>query len=140
MIKLPKALQERLANEFRFAANKMLESPDLVTKLYFFSVFFGELNRAFNQLWDSDLGLTHLVLRDVHERINGRVNVPAVGTRIPDELPGALDQLANDLAALFETKQIDDAQLHQLLARAAELGYVVTGNGYYLYLKGEIRL
>jgi len=130
----------RLANEFRFAADKMAESPDLVTKLYFFSAFFGELNRAFNQLWGPELGLTHLVLQDVHEKINRRVNVPAVGTKIPNELPGALDQLANDLAALFESKQIDDARLHQVLARAAELSYVVTGNGYYLYLKGQIKI
>lgn len=140
MIELPKALRERLANEFRFAADRMADTPDLATKLYFFSAFFGELNRAFNQLWSPELGLAHLVLRDVHEKINGRINVPGVGTKIPDGLPGALDHVANDLAVLFEGEQIDDARLHEVLARAAELGYAVTGNGYYLYLKGQIKI
>lgn len=140
MLKLPEALATRLAKEFRFAATKMADAPDLATKLYFFSAFFGELNRAFNQLWSPELGLAHLVLQNVHEKINGRINVPAAGTRIPSELPGALDHLANDLAELFESKQIDDARLHQILARAAELGYAATGNGYYLYLKGQIKI
>ena len=137
---LPKALQERLANAFRFAADKMADVPDLGMKLYFFSVFFGELNRAFNQSWSRELGLAHLVLRDVHEKINARAHVPTPGTGIPPGFPGALDSVANELAELFEAKRIDDAQLYQILARAAELGYVATGNGYYLYLKGAIKL
>jgi len=139
-MQLPEPLRTRIANEFRFAADKMADAPDLATKLYFFSAFFGELSRAFNQSWSPELGLAHLVLQNVHEKINGRITIPTIGTKIPDELPGALDQLANDLAALFESKELDDARLNQVLAKAAELGYVVTGNGYYLYLKGEIRI
>jgi hypothetical protein len=140
MQRLPEALRARLAKEFRFAATKMVDAPDLAAKLYFFSAFFGELNRAFNQLWSPELGLAHSVLKDMHQQITGRLSMLIPGTGIPPELPGALDRIADELATLFGSKQIDDAQLCQILARAAELGYVATGNGYYLYLKGQIKL
>jgi len=140
MQKLPEALRARLASEFRFAAEKMADTHDLAAKLYFFSAFYGELNRALNQLWSPELGLAHLVLSKVHEQITGRVNMPTPGTGIPAGFPAALDGVANELAELFGGKQIDDARLYQLLARTAELGYVSTGNGYYLYLKGHIKI
>lgn len=140
MLKLPRPLQTRLATEFRFAADNMANSPDMATKLYFLSAFFGELNRALNQWWASELALSHLVLKEVHQQVNARISVPAAGTGIPNGLPEALDQVANELAALFAARQIDDSQLQRVLARAAELGYAVTGNGYYLYLKGQIKI
>jgi len=140
MQKLPEALRARLANEFRFAAEKMADTHDLAAKLYFFSAFYGELNRALNQSWSPELGLAHLVLHRVHEQITGRVNMPTPGTGIPAGFPAELDRVANELAELFGGKQIDDARLYQLLARTAELGYVSTGNGYYLYLKGQIKI
>jgi hypothetical protein len=140
MQKLPEALRARLADEFRFAADKMADTPDLAAKLYFFSAFYGELSRAYNQLWSPELGLAHLVLREVYNLVNGRLSMPTPGTGIPPELPAAFDRVANELAGLFENEQIDDAQFYQALGRAAQLGYVATGNGYYLYLKGQIKI
>ena len=137
---LPETLRGRIASEFRFAADTMAATSDLGEKLYIFSAFFGELNRALNQFWTPELGLAHLVLREVHQLINGRLSMPTPGTRIPPELPEALDRLAAGLATLFESERFDEVKLYQALARAAELGYVATGNGYYLYLKRQIRL
>lgn len=137
---LPKALHKRLASEFRFAAHKMAESPDLPVKIYFFSAFYGELHRLLNQSWSPDLALAHTVLKDTHQQIQGRLNMPTPGTGIPVGFTDALDQLANQLAETFDGRPIDEGQLERVLARAAELGYVLTGNGYYLYLKGEIKL
>ena len=139
-MQLPEPLRKRLANEFRFAADGMAANPDLVSKLYFFSAFFGETNRVLNQSWSPELALMHLVLQKVHGQLNERLNIPTAGTEIPSELWGALDKLANELAELFHGKQIDGGALMHVLTRAAELGYVATGNGYYLYLKGEIKI
>lgn len=139
-MQLPEPLRKRLASEFRIAASGMAQSPDLPSKLYFFSVFFGETNRVLNQSWSPELALMHLVLQKVHGQLNERANIPIVGPQIPSELPGALDKLANELAELFRGKQIDEGALTHILAKAAELGYVVSGNGYYLYLKGDIKI
>lgn len=137
---LPETVKARLASEFRFAADRMAGTPDLGEKLYLFSAFFGEVNRALNQFWTPELGLAHLVLREVHQLITGRLSMPTPGTAVPPELPEALDRVAAGMATLFESERIDEVKLYQLLSRAAELGYVATGNGYYLYLKGQIRL
>ena len=51
-----------------------------------------------------------------------------------------MDRLGNDLADCFAAPEVEEVKLYQALARAAELGYVVTGNGFYLYLKGEITI
>jgi hypothetical protein len=139
-MQLPEALRARIATEFRFAADSMANTPDLGAKLYFFSAFYGELNRAYNQLWSPELGLAHLVLREVYNLVNGRLSMPTPGTGIPPEFPAAFDRVANELAGLFESEHIDDAQLYQTLGRVAQLGYVATGNGYYLYLKGQIKI
>jgi hypothetical protein len=139
-IQLPEPLRKRLASEFRFAADGMAANPDLVSKLYFFSVFFGETNRALNQSWSPELALMHLVLQKVHGQLNERANIPITVPEIPSELPGALDKLANELAELFGRKQVDEGALTHILAKAAELGYVVSGNGFYLYIKGDIKI
>lgn len=143
-MQMPETLRSRLANEFRFAAIKMTESPDLLSKLFFFSAFYGEVARVFNQAWSSELALVHLVLQTVHQQASARVGAlasgvePAIG--LAKGFPEALDRVANELAELFESKQIDDARLYQILARTAELTYATTGNGYYLCLKGKIKI
>jgi len=141
MLKLPEPIGKRLASEFRFAADMMARSPDLPSKLYFFSAFYGELNRMLNQAWSRELSLAHAVLKLAYDVINGRMAAPTPeGVRIPPELPAALDRVANDMAELCAREEIDGVQLSEILARAAELTYVVTGNGFYLYLKGEIKI
>lgn len=141
MLKLPESVQKRLGSEFRFAADRIARSPDLPTKLYFFSAFYGEINRMLNQAWRSELSLAHLILKATYDSINGRLMAPTPdGVNIPAELPDALDRLADELASIFLSKETNDMQLFEALARASQLAYVVTGNGYYLYLKGDVKI
>jgi hypothetical protein len=119
----------------------MAGTPDLVRKLYFFSALFGEVNRSMNQHWDVELALTHLVLIGAHRDILGRISQPVpLSEDLPQELPEALTKVVADLAELFESPEQDTAKLHEVLARIAEIGYTATGNGYYLYLKGAIKI
>ena len=119
----------------------MAESPDLPTKLYFFSAFYGEIHRMLNQAWGSELALVHLVLKATYDQINGRIMAPTPqGVNIPVELPDALDRLADEMAAIYSSKEINITQLFQVLGRASALAHVVSGNGYYLYLKGEAKI
>ncbi|MBI2917455.1 MAG: hypothetical protein HYY01_05615 [Chloroflexi bacterium] len=141
---LPKDLQQRLASEFRFAADKVAEAPNLPAKLYFFSALFGETNRIMNQSWNAELALLHMVLLSAHREINGRLTGAAADLNravgLPERLPEALTEISRNLADLFEEETIGVPELHTLLARVAELGYTCTGNGQYLYLKGQIRI
>lgn len=138
------AVRQRLAQEYKFAAEHMREAPDLPSKMYFFSVFFAEANRSLNADWDADIALLHMVLQSAYDTINGRLQAPKIiGSNIlglPKGFAEALTELSTELADLFQIREIDQEKLHQLLARLAELTYVTTGNGYYLYLRGAIKL
>jgi len=141
---LPKALKDRLANEFRFAATKMAETPSVQRKLYFYSAFFGEASRALNQVWDSELSLLHLVIQSSHRQINSRVMAFASGADrtidLPETLPEVLDEIADGLASVFEAQAIDPDNLSSIMERIADLAYASTGNGYYLYVKGTLKI
>jgi len=141
---LPKQVRRRLAEEFRLAVSKVAEAKDIDGKLYYFSVFYGETSRQLNVHWDPDLALLHLVTQAATQIIRGRMPLPIGAGFSPDGLPdgflGAIDQVSDELAAAFEGSEIDMARFYAALARIAELVYVTTGNGAYLYEKGLLTL
>ena len=59
---------------------------------------------------------------------------------VPRELPDALMKTALEFAELFESPEQDEAKLYEILGELAEIAYAVTGNGYYLYLRGAFKL
>jgi hypothetical protein len=136
---LPKSVRERLASEFRFAATKIGEAPEISGKVYYFSVFYGEATRQLNMHWDADLALLWSVTQTACLTINTRLATTPVYLGIPDGFLQAMDEVSNELAAAFEGEDVDVPRLCAALARVAELTYVVTGNGAYLHQKGMIR-
>ena len=144
MSTLPKAIQKRLAQEFRLAADRVAEADGIAGKVYFFSVFYGETGRQLNVHWDPDLALLFLVTQAACAGITNRANLPPGAGFTPDgisdEFLQALDQVSDELATAFEGSEIDLARLYAALARTAELAYITTGNGAYLYQKGLVKL
>ena len=143
-MQLPKALHDRLNREFRFAATKMRETPSVQRKLYYLSAFYGEISRILNQSWDSELALLHQVIQSSHRLINGRVTTFASGADriidLPDNLPEILDEIGGALADAFAESQVRSEELYRIMQRIADLSYATTGNGYYLYERGILKL
>ena len=141
---LPRQVQIRLAEEFRFAATKVAESDDIDGKVYFFSVFYGETGRQLNMHWDPDLALLFIVGQAACAAMSNRAKLPpSAGFQpdgVSDEFSQALDEVSNELATAFEGTEIDIPRLYAALARTAELTYITTGNGAYLYQKGMVKL
>ena len=139
-----KELRNRLATEYRRAATLMGQAKDPAKILFYFSVFFGETQRVLNWEWDKDLALIHLVTRQVHTQINPTTQssilaiLPVDGATIYEKLIS----LAHELATYFEKVEVEEnrVELYQILGHFAELAYVVSGNGSYLYEKGLITL
>ena len=141
MLSLPEQVKSRLATEFRIAANSVAQSGDLAAKIYFLSIFHGEPQRQLNVHWDPDLNLLFMIARIALQQMQSRPPLPGTPDAKDGLPPGflqALDAVAEELASIFEADVIDAARFYVALGRLAELGYVVTGNGYYLYLKGMI--
>ena len=138
---MPDQAKERLAQEYRLAAEKMQNTADADQKLYYFSVVSSEAGRVLNWAWDSELALLFLVCQGAHQTLGVRANNIRSGNdrgiQFPNDWQGALTGVTTQLADLFSAEVIDSERLLTLLATIAGLAYITTGNGYYLYLKGH---
>jgi hypothetical protein len=143
MTSLPEPIRQRLATEFRFTASRIAEASDINTKVYYFSVFFGETGRQLNMHWDADLALLWSVSQHACGAIGGRI-AQATGAfplgGFPDKFMQAIDEVSVELASAFEGKELDLPRLYAALARTAELTFITTGNGAYLFQKGMVKL
>jgi len=135
-----KEYRQRLAKEYRYAVTKMQEAQP-AKKLFYFSVFFGEAQRVLNLEWNRDLALIYLVTQHIHTQINAQAPILV---QLPIDLAivfERLTQVASDLADYFEKTENEGTreELYQVLACLAEIAYVVSGNGSFLYEKGVIK-
>ncbi len=141
---LRKELRQRLAEEYRHAVIKIQESPQPARKLFYFSVFFSEAQRTLNWQWDRDLSLIYAVTQFAHTQINTAIQTFALTQALPIDWDAVYDKLtlfASDLATYFEKTENDSGEeLCQILGHFAGIAYAVTGNGSYLYEKGNIKL
>jgi hypothetical protein len=119
-------------------------SPNPLRKLYFFSILYGEAQRVLNMHWDSSLGLIHMVTSVAYRSIDMRAKAIAQRAEpvisLNEDYWKALTDVCRGLAEYVESDDDNSALLLGLLARMADLSYMTTGNGYYLHMKGEIKV
>jgi len=134
-----KETRRRLAEEYRRAALKMVETPQLDKKLFYFSVVFGEAQRMLNLEWDDNLALIHQLAQHAHIQITSMVQSGAHNLLPVDisDIIRALTHATSNLASYFEN-QSNINELYRVLKVIAKIGYACTGNGSYLYDKGAI--
>jgi len=141
---LHKEYKQRLATEYRLAANKMQQVAPAARKLFYFSIFFAEAQRVINWEWNRDLVLIYEIGKQAHAQINAASQSPVLGA-LPIDMKMVYEQLtiiASDLASYFEKAEdtTDSNELYEILGRLAEISYSTSGNGSYLYEKGLIKL
>lgn len=138
---LPESVHQRLASEFKRAAESVAEAQDLIGKVYFFSTFFGETGRQLNNHWDADLALLHYITQLACQLIPSQIGLlPSQVALPPEEFLHAIDEVSNELASAFATAEVDIVRLYAAMGRVAELAYVTSGNGAYLRMKGMIKV
>jgi phage-related tail protein len=132
--------KKQITDEFKTISNLMTKESDILRNVYYFSGAYAVVQRVINLDYDPSLVLMHNVLQYAHNAVNGRIISIAKGEenviRLPDntmsKLRDYLDELRNQL--------IKDGDLLQPLTKIATIGYITTGNGYYLYQKGVLKL
>ncbi len=131
-----------IVDEFRSIAARMRDTSDQYRKLYWFSAAYGVVTRVFNLEFDATLVFIHMVLNGAYNTINARAAAISQGTdraiNIPEGLFDSLNEVLEELAENIETDNEQD--IFRNLQRIANLTYVTTGNGYYLYQKGLLQL
>ena len=129
-----------MIKEFRYAAKKMKEEDNPFKKAYFFSATYGIVSRIFNIEFDPFLVLMHTVLNAAHATLDARLSALLQKSDMAVELPEKLfDRLAEAVKELAIKIEQDKAAFEPL-QDIANLAYSTTGNGYYLYQKGVLRV
>lgn len=130
-----------LVDEINFVVKKMQQQEaSMEDKLYFFTAIHGMFHRIANLEFDPELVLAHLVLARTHSTIIDRLAAimekREKPVRIPDKLFDALIATTKELAKRIKK----DDTIYDVLQRFAILGFVTTGNGYYLYERGKLSI
>lgn len=139
-MKISKKLKDYLVKEFKYVAKNMQGAQTPTQKLFYFSASFGAAQRVFNIEYDADLAALHFVLTQTHQHFMDRI------TRIEkakeDVVPmfeaqfTRLTEVSKELANNIDGGESIDSQLKELCL----LAYSTTGNGYYLFEKGLLKL
>jgi hypothetical protein len=139
-MKIPSELRSKLVNEIKFVAEKMRTEKDLRAKVYYFSGIHGEMFRIFNFHFDPQLLFAHNVLNYAYEAMRARSDAIVMGRDALIDFPdGFFDRLCECLEKLASAIE-NDQDPYPVLQDISCLVYVTTGNGYYLFQKGVLRI
>lgn len=126
----------KLLDEIKFVVQKMKAEEDPKNKLYYFSAVYGIMNRIYNLEEASDLVFAHFVISSTHGQINARLHDPDKVISVPEGFFDKLVEATGELLTVIENNK----NPYEILKKFALLGYVMTGNGYYLFQRGLIKI
>ena len=133
-------MQKNFTSEIRFVIERMQATANATEKLYFFSAVYAQAQRIVNFEYDPELMFIFQVVQLVYGMLNARMSAMKIGQEagisIPDglfdSLEGALEELADAIDKGIES--------YSALQKMVNLAYSTTGNGYYIYLRGMIKV
>ena len=133
-------MQKRFTDEVHFIAKSMKDTNTPAEKLYFFSAGYAMAQRIINLEYEPELNFIQQVLQLVYNTVNARLT--AISARqegsisIPDGLFNSLEKALEEMVDRIE----QGVETYPALQKMVSLAYSTTGNGYYLYLKGMIKV
>lgn len=139
---LSEEYRKLIGDEFEDILRRLSTVKNPADFLYLFSASFGVLNRVMNFECDSTLVFMHHGLHTLHQAVQGRLQA---STSSPGELMGVPDVFLKKMADILERLRaafIDGSvsKIHAVLEDASNLAYATTGNGFYLFLTGKLKV
>ena len=139
-MKLSKNMKQLFVDELRFVVSEMRKSEDPSKKMYFFSAVHAMANRIMNIEFNSELSFFHFVLQAAHASISTRITAIVSGAElavnIPENIFEKLEESLEEIVVLVEKGK----SIYSTLEKISNLAYSTTGNGYYLYTKGDLQV
>ena len=139
-MQISQKFRELLVDELKIVTKKVRKEEDFKIKNYYFSATYGTISRIFNFDFNPELVLIHTVLNFVYVAVGNLQKRIDRGEeeviRIPDKFFDKLANLTEELAIAIEK----DEKIYEVLQEIAVHIYVLSGNGYYLYQKGVIKI
>ena len=117
----------------------MEECRSLEEKMFYFSSTYGVLSRIFNLECDPQLIFAHFILNNAYGNIKARIDSIKSGDQLvmfPEDYFEKLTEYVQRLANQIEKN--DD--LGDTLQKITVLTFLTTGNGYYLFKKGMLKI
>ena len=133
-------MRKLILDEFEYVVKKMGEVDDPFQILFYFSATFGIVQRVYNIEYNSELVFAHFVLNETHKGFtailhairDARDTTVAITTEHLERLGNLIKELADKIR---ENKDHVDT-----LKKLIILTYSTTGNGFYLYDKGVLKI
>ncbi|MBA7479833.1 hypothetical protein ES707_15274 [subsurface metagenome] len=133
-------MQKRFIDEVNFVIKNMKNTDNPTEKLYFFSAGYAMAQRIINLEYEPELAFIQQVLQLVYNMVNARLLAMSMrqeaGVSIPDGLFSSLEEALEEMVDRIE----QGVETYPALQRIVNLAYSTTGNGYYLYLKGLLKV
>ena len=132
-------IKRLLLEEFEYAIKKMEDTEDPIRQLYYFSATFGVIHRIFNIEYHPELIFIHFILEKTHKAFTDRLNAIAANDRTVPVTPEHFSKVVNltkDLANKIESNENFVDTLKEFII----LAYSTSGNGFYLYDKGVLKI
>jgi hypothetical protein len=139
-MKLSKTMKGLFVKEVRDVANQIKGTENVEEKLFYFSAVFGAAQRIINIEFDNEMLFIHQITQLAYSQIQQRIVLvksgqqPTIG--LPDNIFDALREMVDELATFVEKGE----KTYPILEKMMTLSYSTTGNGYYLFKKGDLKL
>jgi hypothetical protein len=138
-VKLTREHKRILLEEFEFAIEKMKENQLQEQKLFYFSSTYGVVSRLFNLKFEPQLVFVHMILNNAYSNIIVRMNAIKGGDNTVTFPEKYFDKLTEVTEELY-TKLKNDEDTYEVLEKFVLLTFLTTGNGYYLYQRGNLKI
>jgi hypothetical protein len=139
-MKVPEPYKSKLLSEFDHVLVRLTEERRADEKMYYFSALHGTVNRILNFECTEELIMLHHILSTLFTAFNGRILALMQDAEPAIKLdPLLLDKLVEHTRNLAEALR-EDKDPTGIYRKMIALAYATTGNGYYLYQKGALKI
>lgn len=135
-MKIKEDIKKILIDDITFIIDKMEKEKEADKKIYYFSGIYGAIYRIFNIEYDPELIFAHLILSSTYSNIKARLDERGKVIKLPSELFDKLISITKEFLKKIEKNE----NICDVLQKYAAIAYLATGNGYYLYQKGLLKL
>lgn len=134
-------MREYMATEFYHVSKAIKEAVgDMPSVVYNFSACRGAISRALNVEFNGNLVLLHTVFSECYSTIANRSSMINQNSERPIQFPPQFSEKLSRIVEEFAVRFHENRDVLDLLPSLTTLCYVATGNGYFLYQTGRLKI
>ena len=139
-MELSTELKKYVAQECRLVATRLrgIDAEHLNDGVYYYSAVYGCLSRALNLEYSDELCLAHQTTNLTFQLLAQRVASVTAGQEPSVGIPAAYFEWLADVTDRLASDIEESTIRLETMAITSRLGYLLNGNGFYLYSTGRL--